>query len=84
MTTNEPAGLNLVHRPRRLRGNPILRSMVEETRLSPKDFIYPMFDQAEDNLWRGFCLTSDRVGFNIPKSHAKRLFSKTTSLSILD
>ncbi len=35
--------LEMIQRPRRLRMNPILRSMVEETRLSPKDFIYPMF-----------------------------------------
>ncbi|MGC8724202.1 MAG: porphobilinogen synthase [Acidobacteriota bacterium] len=40
---SKPVDLGLVHRPRRLRQNPILRSMVEETRLSPKDFIYPMF-----------------------------------------
>ncbi len=33
----------LVQRPRRLRMNPLVRGMVEETRLSPKDFIYPMF-----------------------------------------
>jgi porphobilinogen synthase len=30
-------------RPRRLRLNPQLRSMVRETRLSPDDFIYPLF-----------------------------------------
>ncbi len=32
-----------VHRPRRLRGSPLLRNMVRETSLSPSDFIYPMF-----------------------------------------
>ncbi|MCY1022673.1 porphobilinogen synthase [Pyxidicoccus sp. MSG2] len=32
-----------VHRPRRLRRNPVLRDMVRETRLSPGDFIYPLF-----------------------------------------
>jgi len=32
-----------IHRPRRLRGNPLLRNMVRETSLSPDDFIYPMF-----------------------------------------
>lgn len=32
-----------VHRPRRLRENPVLREMVRETRLSPKDLIYPVF-----------------------------------------
>lgn len=35
--------LDLIRRPRRLRANPLVRSMVEETRLSPRDFIYPMF-----------------------------------------
>ncbi len=32
-----------IHRPRRLRTNKTLRSMVRETHLTPKDFIYPMF-----------------------------------------
>lgn len=32
-----------VHRPRRLRRNPVLRDMVRETRLEPGDFIYPLF-----------------------------------------
>jgi porphobilinogen synthase len=30
-------------RPRRLRGVPILREMVQETRLSARDFVYPLF-----------------------------------------
>jgi porphobilinogen synthase len=32
-----------VTRPRRLRMNGVLRSMVSETRLSPEQFVYPMF-----------------------------------------
>jgi len=32
-----------VHRPRRLRRTPELRALVRETRLSPKDFVYPLF-----------------------------------------
>jgi len=32
-----------VHRPRRLRRNEVIRSMVRETVLSPDDFIYPLF-----------------------------------------
>ena len=35
--------LNLTHRPRRLRRSAALRSMVRETRLSPDNFIYPLF-----------------------------------------
>ncbi len=32
-----------IHRPRRLRLNKVIRSMVRETHLTPNDFIYPMF-----------------------------------------
>ncbi len=32
-----------IHRPRRLRLNKIIRSMVRETTLAPGDFIYPLF-----------------------------------------
>ena len=32
-----------LHRPRRLRKNPAIRSMVRETSLSPEDFILPLF-----------------------------------------
>jgi len=43
MPTRDDTQLDLIQRPRRLRMNPLLRSMVEETRLSPRDFVYPMF-----------------------------------------
>jgi len=33
------------HRPRRLRRNPLIRSMVRETELQPADLIYPLFVQ---------------------------------------
>ena len=35
--------LDLRHRPRRLRRSAALRSMVRETRLSPDNFLYPLF-----------------------------------------
>jgi porphobilinogen synthase len=35
--------LDLTHRPRRLRRNAAVRALVEETRLSPADFIAPLF-----------------------------------------
>jgi len=35
--------LDLRHRPRRLRRNAAIRSMVRETRLSPDNFLYPLF-----------------------------------------
>ena len=35
--------MDLTYRPRRMRRSPALRSMVRENRLSPSDFIYPLF-----------------------------------------
>lgn len=39
-------------RPRRLRRGTTLRRMVRETRLSPSDFIYPLFVTEEDDVCR--------------------------------
>ena len=33
----------MIHRPRRLRKNPIIRELVAETRLSKEMFVYPYF-----------------------------------------
>jgi porphobilinogen synthase len=35
--------MNLIQRPRRLRRTEALRAMVRETRLTPDDFVYPLF-----------------------------------------
>jgi porphobilinogen synthase len=35
--------MNLTHRPRRLRRTAAIRSLVRETRLSPDNFLYPLF-----------------------------------------
>ena len=35
--------LKLPHRPRRLRRSPSIRALVRETRLSPENFVYPLF-----------------------------------------
>jgi porphobilinogen synthase len=35
--------MDLTHRPRRLRRSPAIRSLVRETRLSPDNFLYPLF-----------------------------------------
>jgi porphobilinogen synthase len=42
-STKLRAGRSLVNRPRRLRQTEALRSMVRETELNPRDFIYPLF-----------------------------------------
>ena len=39
--------LNRTHRPRRLRGNPLLRSMVRETRVLKENLLYPLFVSTE-------------------------------------
>lgn len=39
-----------IHRPRRLRATPTLRRMVRETKLSPADFIVPLFVQHGQNV----------------------------------
>ncbi len=41
--------MNLIQRPRRLRGNEILRKMVRETRMDKSSLIYPMFVQEGNN-----------------------------------
>jgi porphobilinogen synthase len=40
---------NITQRPRRLRRNPSIRSMVQETKLSVDDFIYPLFVMEGEN-----------------------------------
>jgi porphobilinogen synthase len=41
--------MQLTHRPRRLRRNPSIRSLVRENHLSTDDFIYPMFVMEGEN-----------------------------------
>ena len=40
----------MIQRPRRLRGNAILRKMVRETRVDKSSLIYPIFVQEGDNI----------------------------------
>ena len=40
----------MLERPRRLRGNPLIRSMVRETRVSKSSLIYPMFVRDGKNI----------------------------------
>ena len=40
----------LMHRPRRNRRSPFLRDLVEETRLAPQDFVWPVFIKEGQNL----------------------------------
>jgi porphobilinogen synthase len=47
--TNADLQLQLTKRPRRLRRNPSIRSLVQETHLSVDDLIYPMFVMEGEN-----------------------------------
>lgn len=40
----------MLERPRRLRGNPLIRAMVRETRISKSSLIYPMFVRDGQNI----------------------------------
>ncbi|MBF0368599.1 MAG: porphobilinogen synthase [Magnetococcales bacterium] len=40
----------MINRPRRLRKNPAIRRMVRETRLTPRDLIYPLFIVPGENI----------------------------------
>ena len=42
--------IDMIQRPRRLRGNAILRKMVRETRVDKSSLIYPIFVQEGDNI----------------------------------
>ena len=42
--------MNLIERPRRLRSNPIIRGMVQETRVSADTLIYPLFVVEGENI----------------------------------
>ena len=48
-TTNSDSQLSLIKRPRRLRRNPSIRSLVSETKLTVDDLIYPMFVMEGEN-----------------------------------
>jgi porphobilinogen synthase len=49
MSPADTSSLSLRHRPRRLRRNPAIRNMVQETQLNVSDLIYPMFVMEGEN-----------------------------------
>ena len=42
--------MEMIQRPRRLRGNPLLRKMVRETRVDQSSLVYPMFITEGENI----------------------------------
>jgi porphobilinogen synthase len=69
-----------VHRPRRLRRNPVLRDMVRETRLAPDDLIYPLFVVEGRDVRRP--IASMPGVFNLSVEHAVAEARQAKSLGI--
>ena len=64
--------INLIERPRRLRRTATIRALVRETRLSPDDFVYPLFVCEGEGVRREigsmpgvFNLSIDRNAFGV-------------------
>ncbi|RKH47829.1 porphobilinogen synthase [Corallococcus sp. AB050B] len=69
-----------VHRPRRLRRSAALRDMVRETRLSPTDFIYPLFVVEGRDIRRP--ISSMPGVFNLSLEHAVKEAKLAKSLGV--
>ncbi|NOK09764.1 MULTISPECIES: porphobilinogen synthase [Corallococcus] len=69
-----------VHRPRRLRRSAALRDMVRETRLSPTDFIYPLFVVEGRDVRRP--ISSMPGIFNLSLEHAVKEAKHAKSLGV--
>ncbi|NBD12115.1 porphobilinogen synthase [Corallococcus silvisoli] len=69
-----------VHRPRRLRRSAALRDMVRETRLSPTDFIYPLFVVEGRDIRRP--ISSMPGIFNLSVEHAVQEAKHAKSLGV--
>ncbi|MFC1536511.1 porphobilinogen synthase [Pseudomonadota bacterium] len=71
---------DLIHRPRRLRKNPAIRSMVRETSLSPSDFIYPIF--VDETITEAVPVKSMPGVSRIPLSDVGKVTKQTATLGI--
>ncbi len=71
---------DLIHRPRRLRKNPAIRSMVRETSISPSDFIYPVF--VDETITKAVPVKTMPGVSRIPLSDVGKIAKETASLGI--
>ncbi len=72
--------IDLIKRPRRLRQNPSLRTMLQETSLSPRDFIYPLF--VDETIDEPAPVASMPGVYRLPLSDVGNLVSKVADLGI--
>lgn len=71
---------DLIHRPRRLRKNPAIRSLVRETSISPSDFIYPVF--VDETITEAAPVKSMPGVSRIPLSDVGKITREAASLGI--
>jgi porphobilinogen synthase len=71
---------DLIHRPRRLRKNPAIRSLVRETSISPSDFIYPVF--VDETITEAVPVKSMPGVSRIPLGDVGKVARETASLGI--
>ena len=71
---------DLIHRPRRLRKNPAIRSLVRETSISPSDFIYPVF--VDETITEAVPVKSMPGVSRIPLSDVGKVTRECASLGI--
>ncbi|NOR73286.1 MAG: porphobilinogen synthase [Mariprofundaceae bacterium] len=71
---------DLIHRPRRLRKNPAIRSLVRETSISPSDFIYPLF--VDETITEAVAVKSMPGVSRIPLSDVGKVVRECAALGI--
>lgn len=71
---------DLIHRPRRLRKNPAIRSLVRETSISPSDFIYPVF--VDETITKAAPVKSMPGVSRTPLSDVGKIAKEAASLGI--
>lgn len=70
----------IVHRPRRLRRTEAIRSLVQETRLAPEDFVLPLFVCEGENIRRE--VSSMPGVFNLSVDEIVRMADKAFSAGV--
>lgn len=71
----------MIHRPRRLRGNEILRKMVRETRVSKSSLIYPMFIKEGTGIKEEIQMMPGQYRYSVDRMEEKLLQLKNAGIS---
>lgn len=71
----------MIHRPRRLRGNEILRRMVRETRVSKSSLIYPIFIKEGTGIKEEIRMMPGQYRYSVDRMEEKLLQLKKAGVS---